>query len=490
MSDDLDLRALHQRREPDPDFRADLRRRVVQIMSEDGPAHTDRGGSLVDVVVMAPPHASRRRPWPALLVAAAAAVVVVVIAVVTVSSDESTAPTPELQASEALTFARAIEASGELTSPSPDQVSQAMDRDRYGPNTGQTQVSATGNYVSLRTCRFALWGVLDVGPSPRCPDGFPAGWAFEAGTADGVESHSGLLGAATSLEVFVLDDSYFVAMESEPDPLAPPAAWLIDAVSGKVGPLRWRDTPTTLRSPAQSLLVCVEELSCFLPRVVDARDGTIQPLAVPNDAAAGLPVAQHGTGRIWVGTDPDGGKLGLAYSDNGGETWTDVVLPPQMAATGEELANRSYDKLFEIAADGDRVAVISAWDADRAPNQLYISDDVGRSWKPAPSEPAGNGAHLYVLADRRLVLMWSIDPYPQQVLVSAGTDWAELQQRDLQFDTTRTLELPRFSVNQAGVALSITTVYPTTISGNVPEVDIQPDVAIDFSADLTNWKTL
>lgn len=490
MSDDLDLRALHQRREPDPDFRAALRRRVAQIVSEDGSAHTDPGGSLVDVIVLAPRHASRRRPWPALLIAAAAAVVVTVIAVVTVPSDESTVSSPDLEAGDAPTFAAAIEASGVLTSPSPDEVDQAMDRDLYGPNTGQTQVSAAGNYVSLRTCRFALWGVLDVEPSPRCPDGFPAGWAFEAGTADGVEVHRGLLGAAISLEVSVLDDGYFVAMESEPDPQAPPTAWLIDAVSGKVGPLRWRDTPTTLRSPAQALLVCEEKLSCFLPRVVDARDGTIQPLAVPDDAAARLPVAQHGTGRIWVGTDPDGGRVGLAYSDDGGETWTDVALPQQMAATSEELANLSYDKLLEIAADGDRVAVISSWDPERARDQLYISDDAGRSWTPAPSEPGGNGARLYVLADGRLVLMWSIDHLPQQVLVSTGTDWAALQQLDPPFDTTLTLEVPRFSVNQAGVALSTTTIHPTITTGDVAEVDIQPDVTIDFSVDLTNWKTL
>lgn len=482
MSDDLDLRALHQRREPDPEFRAALRRRIAQIVSEDGSAHTDPGGSLVDVSELAPRHPSRRRPWPALLMAAAAVVVVIVIAVVTVRSGEftvsnrsyeSTDSSLELDAGDDPTFAAAIEASGVLTSPSADDVEQAMNSDLYGPNTGQTQVSAAGNYVSLRTCRSTYWTMLHIEPSPRCPAGFPAGWAYEASTADGVEVHHGLLGSAKYLEVSVLDDRYFVVVEGEPDPQAPPTAWLIDALSGKVGPLRWRDTPTTLRSPAQALLLCE---GCFPPWVVDARDGTIQPLAVPDDAAAGLPVAQHGTGRIWVGTEPDGGLFGLAYSDDGGETWTDVALPEQMAATS-------------IAADGDRVAVAFSWERETARDKLYVSDDAGRSWIPVPFEPGGNAARLFVLADGRLVLVWSLDYYAQQLLVSTGTDWAALQQLDPPFDTT-VGGGSRFSVNQAGGALITTRITCSTCPGDVAEVDLELDVTIDFSVDLTNWRTI
>ena len=67
----------------------------------------------------------------------------------------------------------------------------------------------------------------------------------------------------------------------------------------------------------------------FLPRVVDRRDWTISPLSVPDDATAALSIAQPGSDRIWVGTAPDG-KLGLAYTDDGGASWTDVELPPTL----------------------------------------------------------------------------------------------------------------------------------------------------------------
>ena len=107
----------------------------------------------------------------------------------------------------------------------------------------------------------------------------------------------------------------------------------------------------------------------FLPRVVDARDGTIRPLAVPDNASANLPVTQTGTGRIWIGTAPDGHDLGeeeddvvqvagFAYSDDGGATWTEVTIPAAALCEAERLATKD-PRALSIAADGDRIAVTS-----------------------------------------------------------------------------------------------------------------------------------
>ena len=323
-------------------------------------------------------------------------------------------------------------------------------------------MSGAGNYVSLRTC-----GQNSMDPSPECPAGFPADWSYQTGTVDGIgEVHWGVLGEANQLEVIVLDDRYFVASEIEPDTQAPPTAWLIDAVSGEAGPLRWSDTPTTMGSPGQALVVCDDpryQRLCFLPRVVDARDGTIQPLAVPDDASSDQPVQQVATGRIWVGTAPDGDLVGLAHSDDGGETWTEVALPEQVRVTSEELAFTPQQKVLEVAADGDRVAVVSSWGEDR---NVYVSNDAGQNWTTAAgSEPAGQHAQLYVLADGRLVLVWSLEEYPERLLTSTGTDWAALQQVDAPW-------LYRwFNVNQAGVAVLSTT-------------------TIKVSTDLTTWRTI
>lgn len=420
-------------------------------------------------------------------------------------------------------FAAAIEASGVLASPSADDVAKATDGDLYKDDF---EVSAAGNYVSLRCTMRA------VGTPSTCG----TGWAYVSGAADGGEVHGGLLGGdASDLDLHLLDDRYFVVSESSPDAQAPSTAWLIDAVSGTAGALSWRDEPTTLNSPEQALLLCQEEypLHCAtargpavekrivdqvesggtvatvtyvqdvhhavpteggLPKVVDARDGTIRPLAMPDDVVAGLPVTQHGTGRIWVGTDPDGDGLGLAYSDDGGATWTDVALPEQLRATSEELATGPSDKLLEIAAHGDRVAVAFAWERGTQRDNLYVSDDAGQSWTTAPSAPAGNGAHLYVLADGRLVLMWSLDPYPSQVLVSTGSQWAELEKVDRDFSESTLLSgFERFSVNRAGIALIPSFIYPCEGSSPCPgysdDVGVVLDT-IDFSTDLTNWSTI
>ena len=103
---------------------------------------------------------------------------------------------------------------------------------------------------------------------------------------------------------------------------------------------------------------------------------------MPDDVGGRLSVAQHGTGRIWVGTDPDGDGLGLAYSDDGGATWSDVALPGQLRLRTEDA---------EIAADGDRVAVTSGWVPTAA---VYVSDDAGRSWTTATPPPIQRGPTL------------------------------------------------------------------------------------------------
>jgi hypothetical protein len=414
------------------------------------------------------------------------------------SSSVDTSPAPA-------TFAAAIEAAGVLTSPSTDEFEQATDGDLYWDDDARTQVSATGNYVSLRTCRVEALSTCGTG------------WAYVTGAADSVEVHGGLLGDANDLDLHLLDERYFVASENSPGVQAPVTAWLIDAVSGKVGALSWRDEPTTLNSPEQALLLCQEseDTNCAgvlrpdggytylptdagLPSVVDARDGTIRPLAMPDDVVAGLPVAQHGTGRIWVGTDPDGAGFGLAYSDDGGATWSEIALP--IDATSEELQELlSYgDTLLEIAADGDRVAVAFSWERDAERDKLYVSEDAGRSWTTSTMSeppPSANGAHLYVLADGRLVLMWSLDPFPRKVLVSSGPDWAELEEVDILFAAPGDVGgSKRFSVNRAGIAVIPTftdPIDPCAVSCTAGDAAPTPTLdTIDFSTDLTNWQTI
>jgi hypothetical protein len=94
MSDDLDLRAVHQHHELDPEFRAALRQRVMQLLSGDGSPVPDTDDSVLDRIELAPRRSSHRRRWPTLIVAAAATAVAV-IAVVTIRSDESTVSTSE-----------------------------------------------------------------------------------------------------------------------------------------------------------------------------------------------------------------------------------------------------------------------------------------------------------------------------------------------------------------------------------------------------------
>ena len=437
-----------------------------------------------EIAVSMPSEFSQPSIRRSLAFACAAIVVVVVVGIIVVTSggsSKTTSPTT-------MSFAEAIEASGVLTSPSADEATQATDDDL---RETQTQVSAAGNYVSLRRCR--------VEPDYAVSTCSFTGWAYVTGFAGDVDVRGGLLGEVSQfdLDLRPLDDRYFVASESSPDAQAPSRAWLIDAVSGKVGTLSWRDEPTTLKSPEQALLLCQSQSSYYkkcadapvwdgvnsryvgvpteagLPKVVDARDGTIRPLAMPDNVVGELTVAQRGTARIWVATDPDGDGLGLAHSDDGGATWTEVALPDQLRFSSEDG--------YRVAADGDRVAVTSGW----SPNggAVYVSDDAGQSWTTATlqSEPGVevNIAHLWVLADGRLVLMWALDAFPIQLLVSTGSGWAELEEVDRHVLAPETqLGTRRFNVNRAGIAL----IRSFDANGALEK--------IDFSTDLTNWSTI
>jgi hypothetical protein len=496
----------------------ELERRLMDAFHEDAQGarlvNPDHPGVYVGDGEDAPHMQHLGRRW---MLVAAATIVVLAIGLLALAADhdsdsvqtDTVAPTPAVSTNPTATTSpiggtsvpgTVAESSFAMTTPSVDEEAQATDVDLYWDGDVGMQISAVGNSVLLLRCRDSASAVCGTG------------WAYVTEVAGSDEVQGGLLGEASpvNLHLQLLDDRYFVAWESSADAQARSTAWLIDAVSGAFGRLSWRDEPTTLNSPDQRLLLCEESYSSLntscavvrgpddadggwqfsptdggLPKVVDVRDGTIRPLAMPDSVVAGLPVAQHGTDRIWIGTNPDGDRLGLAYSDDGGTTWYDVALPEQLGATSEELTTSLVpygDDLLEIAADGDRIAVARSWGGDN--NTVYVSDDAGTTWTTATSEPGGNGVHLYVLADGRLVVMGSVDPYPSQVLASISSDWTELENVDIEFAAEPdSLTRQRFSVNRAGLAMIASYIY-------IDEADSSTLDTIDFSTDLTNWSTI
>ena len=243
MSDDLDLRGIDQRHEPDPEFRAALRRRVLDIaagIDPSEPADPLDFATLDIEPVSRRAGPTRRRPLIRAILAVAAAAAVVAAIVVVISRDDATAP-----ADTPMTVV-----TSPLEEPSPDEVARASDAATYMIGSGHTEVTATRNYVSLRRA------ILTGRPEGGC-DG-TEGWAYVTGGADSPEVHYGLLGVADYLTVSALDDRLFVASSSpstSQDPQSAPVAWLIDSVTGQRGTLKWEEQPVTLNSAEQALVL-------------------------------------------------------------------------------------------------------------------------------------------------------------------------------------------------------------------------------------------
>ena len=346
---------------------------------------------------------SRRVDQGILAVACAAAVVAVVVLVISHDDGITTVDTP---------FPTLAVTS--LEQPSRHEIQLASDAGTYSPGSGPIEVTAARRYVSLRTC------AVDANPDARCEG--PERWAYVTGSADALEEHYGLLGIADDLILSTLDDRYFVASAPSSytqDPTSALPAWLIDSVTGQRGALKWQDRPTTLNSVEQELaLFPLPHLSPdypqsgarVLPLVVDKRDWTIRPLNVPEDASPALAIHQSGSGRIWIGTAPDGGHVGLAYTDDGGASWTDVALPESLRPSSEKLqqsiATTGKDGSLVVAATGDHIAVTAVWDSE--PGELFVSTDAGENWNTIALDPIyGNGRGLFVLSDDRLLLVTS-----------------------------------------------------------------------------------
>ena len=226
----------------------------------------------------------------------------------------------------------------------------------------------------------------------------------------------------------------------------------------------------------------------FLPRVVDRRDWTLRPLSVPEDATAALAIHQPGSGRIWIGTAPEGGHVGLAYTEDGGASWTDVELPSSLRPTSAELVASeapAYEGSFNalvVAATGDHVAVTSSWEGA---TDVFVSADAGESWNTVLLDPAdGNGRKLYVLSDGRLIAELSLDNNTIGILVSSSaSDWSQLEVSDHSgFDSGFLAQTySGVDVYQPGLVVHYDR-YLCDGGG------LQPPVS--FSTDLTDWWTI
>ena len=177
MSDDLDLRGIDQRHEPNPEFRAALRRRVLDIAAGIDPSEsTDpHDFATLDIEpVGRDARSTRRRPLIRAVLAVAAAAAVVAAIVVVMSRDGGTNPadTPS-------TVVR-----NPLEEPSPAEAERAGDAATYLKGSGHTAVTPARNYVSLRTC-----DVEPVDYVGGCVG--TSGWAYVTGGADSSEVHRG-----------------------------------------------------------------------------------------------------------------------------------------------------------------------------------------------------------------------------------------------------------------------------------------------------------
>ena len=98
MSDDLDLRGIDHRHEPDPQFRAALQRRVAAIVAGTDPGSVTEARDLATIDLeptsaTSVPKRNRRR-FAAAILAAAAAVVAIVVVVETRDDDATPADQP------------------------------------------------------------------------------------------------------------------------------------------------------------------------------------------------------------------------------------------------------------------------------------------------------------------------------------------------------------------------------------------------------------
>ena len=490
MSDELDLTCIDRRFEPDEAFRQALRHRVMTIVdaSETTTTSETPASRLVrlDQHPSEPPHRSRAARF---LVVAASLALIVAAASLLLTRHSATSPaethlvptTPPARppATDVGTTAEADDASrfgSILEYPTDDEIARAGDHTVYVPDSGTWEITPERNFISLRTCPVALQ-----------PCAGPEGWAYVTGSADGERVHAGLLGAADHIDLSVLDGRFFVATarSSSDGVQGAPNSWLVDSDTGRRGLLNWQDHPTVLDSPDELLVlqpahrvpgrITVDGVA-FLPRIVDASAGTLSPLNVPQDASAALVVDQSGIGRIWVGTAPDGGRIGLAYTDDGGATWTHVELPDTLRRTSEEVVNAAQngvDEVLEIAAAGDRVAVSAAWVSASLEQRTFVSADAGVSWDPVPFEATGNGRGLFVMNDR-LVLSLTVDPYLERLYAStSASDWSLLESID-EVDGATIVPHSVFTVGQGGIA----SIYRPSMG---------PRSAAIYSSDLVEW---
>jgi hypothetical protein len=201
-------------------------------------------------------------------------------------------------------------------------------------------------------------------------------------------------------------------------------------------------------------------------------------LSVPENASAALAIHQPGSGRIWIGTAPDGGDVGLAYTDDGGATWTDVELPESLRPTSEELLS-GQDESLVIAATGDHVAVTEAWTcipcSSDSVGELFVSADAGANWNTVSLNPAGeNGRGLFVLSDDRLMVVMSGDGDAERLLVSSSaSDWSQLEESD--YSEVLGAGRTTFDVYQQGLVMG-------------PGLNLEPSPW--FSSDLIDWWTI
>jgi hypothetical protein len=118
---------------------------------------------------------------------------------------------------------------------------------------------------------------------------------------------------------------------------------------------------------------------------------------------------------------------------------------------------------------------------------MYISADAGSSWSTVTvANPGINGSHVYVLADQRLLLVQSNDPYTVQLVVSTGSDWTKLEPDAQASEVSAGTWL---SVNRAGI---VARYYPNSIfgDGSIGGMPDAPSMRYQFSDDLTSWQTI